>query len=258
MNESNKEKIVNNLQQAKQTGELKTEKIREIIRDAVSETITEVKAGRSEIASLVKETISAVTEMFQDRGGEIKEEITASVEGIVEGISKARREAIDKTQSEIKTLEAKVETEEEQLQQQIDYAIEDLQTTTKEESVDVKQAISEAVVNVVNSDEAALLQKRYAQLKAQLAIVQANLAARYSDGNLDVDRYLNDAKTWYERAKEDPEVFTGKVTTKQQEFEDKLSKAATATAKKEKQVKQLLLELAKSITHIFRDPQNKK
>ena len=257
MEESRKDKIVTNLQQAKETGELKTDKIREIVRTAISEAVSEVKEGRTEISSLIKDAISAVVEIFKDKKGEIKEEVTASIEGAIEGISNVRKEAIAKTQSEIQTLQVKVETEEEQLQQQIDGALDELQDKTQDESASVKDAIASAVVTVKNSEEVALLQKRYAQLRAQLAVVQANLAGRYGESYGNVSQYLEEAKTWYEKAKENPEVFTGKVEEKQQEFEQKLGETGTAVARKEKQVKQLLRELWKSIAEIFRDSDRK-
>lgn len=253
MEESRKDKIVTNLKQARETGELKTDKIREIVRTAMSEAVSEVKEGRSEISNLIKDAVSAVAEIFQDKKGEIKEEVTASIEGAIEGISNARKEAITKTQSEIQTLQVKVENEEEQLQQQIEGALDDLQAKTQDESASVKDAIASAVVTIKNSEEVALLQKRYAQLKAQLAIVQANLAGRYGESYGNVNQYLEEAKTWYERAKENPEVFTGKVEEKQQEFEQKLGETGSAVARKERQVKQLLRELWKSIAEVFRD-----
>ncbi|MDJ0687618.1 MAG: histidine kinase [Xenococcaceae cyanobacterium MO_188.B32] len=253
MSESRKEQIIKNLQQAKQAGELKTEKIREIIRTAISESVVEVKEGREEISSLVKDAIAAIVETFKEKRGEIKEEVTASIEGAIEAISNNKREAITKTQSEIQTLQTKVETEEEQLQQQIEGVLEDIQATNKEQSTNVKEAIESAVNTIKNSEEVALLQKRYAQLKAQLAVVQANLSSRYGESYDNVSQYLNEAKTWYEKAKENPEVFTGKVEEKQAEFEQKLSEAGTAIARKERQIKQILQELWKSITEIFRD-----
>ena len=252
MSESRKEKIIASLRQARQTGELKTEKIREIVRTAVTEATSELKEGREEISTLVKDAISAVVEIFQDKQGEIKEEVTASIEGAVEGISNARREAISNTQSEIQTLQVKVENEEEQLQQQIDGVLEDLETKTQDESANVKEAIASAINTLKNSEEVALLQKRYAQLKAQLAIVQANLASRYGE-DTNINHYLDEAKTWYEKAKNNPEIFTDKIETRQQEFEEKLGKAGSQIAKKERQVKQLLRELWQSITEIFRD-----
>lgn len=253
MSESRKDQIVANLQQAKQTGELKTEKIRDIVRSAITEATSEIKEGRSEISSLIKDAISAVVEIFQDKKGEIKEEVTASIEGAIEGISDARRKAITNTQSEIQTLQVKVEKEEEELQQQIEGALEDLQDKTQDQSANVKDAINSAIHTVRDSEEVALLQKRYAQLKAQLAVVQANLAGRYGESYTNVSQYLDEAKSWYEKAKENPEVFTGKVEERQQEFEQKLGETGTAVAKRERQVKRLLKELWKSITEIFRD-----
>jgi hypothetical protein len=256
MEESRKDKIINNLQQAKQTGQLKTENIRDIVKTAVAEAASEVKEGRTEIIGLVRDAIAAVVEIYQDKKGEIKEEVSASIEGAIEGISSTRREAINKNQSEIQTLEVKVETEEEQLQQEIDEVLKEIKTEDKDNSERVKTAIVEAIHNLENSEEAVLLQKRYAELKAQLAIVKANLASRYGGSYGNVNNYLDEAKTWYEKAKENPEVFTGKIEEKQQEFEQKLGETGVALASKERQVKQLLKELWKSISEVFRDRKN--
>ena len=253
MEESRKDKIIDNLQQAKQTGQLKTENIRDIVKTAIAEATSEVKEGRAEIGTLIQEAIAAVVEMYQDKKGEIKEEVSASIEGAIEGISSARREAIAKTQSEIQTLEVQVVKEEQELQEEIDGALQTLQAESKDKSSQIKEAIQSAVSSMENSEEAALLQKRYAQLKAQLAIVQANLASRYGPSYGNVNQYLNDAKSWYEKAKENPEVFTGKVEAKQQEFEQKLGETGTAIAKRERQVKQLLKELWKSISEVFNE-----
>ncbi|MEM8829303.1 MAG: hypothetical protein AAGE96_08105 [Cyanobacteria bacterium P01_G01_bin.19] len=80
MEESRKDQIIANLQQAKQTGQLKTESIRDIVKKAVAEATSEVKEGRAEIVTLVQEAISAVVEIYKDKQGEIKEEISASIE----------------------------------------------------------------------------------------------------------------------------------------------------------------------------------
>ena len=253
MEESRKDKIINNLQQAKQTGQLKTENIREIVKTAISEAVSEAKEGRSEITTLIQDAIAAVLEIVRDKKGEVKEEVTASIEGAIEGISNARREAIANTQSEIQTLQAKVEEEESQLQQEIDGALEDLQTKSQDKPPQIKDAIASAIHNIEDSEEVALLQKRYAQLKAQLAIIQANLAGRYGQSYSNVNQYLEEAKVWYDRALENPEVFTGKIEEKQQNFEEKLGKTGMAVAKREKQVKQLLKELWRAISEVFQE-----
>ncbi|MGD1921020.1 MAG: histidine kinase [Pleurocapsa sp.] len=253
MEKSRKEKIIGNLQQAKQTGKLKTESIRDIVKTAVLETTSEVKEGRAEITNLIQDAIAAVVEIYQDKKDEIKEEVSASIEGAIEGISSARREQISATQTEIQTLEVKAEREEQELHQEIDEVLKEIKAGSENKSEQIKAAIANAIGNLENSEEVALLQKRYAQLKAQLAIVQANLANRYGENYGNVNQYLDDAKTWYERAKENPEVFTGKIEERQQEFEQKLGETGTAIAKKERQVKQLLKELWKSVSELFHD-----
>ena len=253
MKESRKDKIISNLQQAKQTGQLKTESIKDIIKKAVAEAASEVKEGRTEITSLIQDAIAAVTEIYQDKKGEIKEEISASIEGAVEGINSVRREQISNTQSQIQTLEVKAEREKQELNQEIGEALKELQVESKNNPEQIKTAIADAIRNLENSEEVALLQKRYAQLKAQLAIVQANLASRYGEDPGNINLYLDDAKAWYEKAKANPEVFTGKIEAKQQEFEQKLGETGSAIAKKERQVKQLLKELWKSVSEVFND-----
>ena len=246
-----KERIVADLKQAKQTGELKTDKIREIIKNAIAEAVSEVKEGRSEITSLIQDAIAAVTETVKETGGEVKEEVTASIQGAIDGISEARRQKIAKTQSEITTLEAQVVEQEQELQQEIDEALAEVKTTDDTQSDKVKEAISEAVINISNSEEFAVLQKHYARLKAQIAVLQANLANRYGEQYGEVGKYLEDAKVWYDKAKEDPEVFTEPVKRKRAQFEEKLGASGGAVARKEKQLKQLLKELWHEIRDIF-------
>ena len=258
MSESTKERIVADLQQAKQTGQLKTEKIREIIKNAVAEAVSEVKEGRSEITSLVQDAIAAVTETAKETGSEVKEEVTASIQGAIDGISEARRQKIAQTQSEITTLEAEVVAEEQELQQEIDKALSEVKTKNDSQSDNkVQEAIAEAVINISNSEEFAILQKHYARLKAQTAVLQANLANRYGEQYEEVGKYLEDAKVWYGKAKEDPEVFTEPVKRKTAEFEEKLSVTGSAAARKEKQLKQLLLELWREIKEIFQEKNSK-
>lgn len=253
MSESSKERIVADLKQAKQTGELKTERIREIIKNAIAETVSEVKSGRSEIVSLVQDAISAVTETVKESGGEVKEEVTASIQGVIDGVSQARREKIVQTQSEITTLEAQVVEDEQKLQTEIDEALAEVKTSSDSQPDQVKEAITEALINISNSEEFAILQKHYARLKAQIAVLQANLANRYGEQYGEVGKYLEDAKVWYNKAKEDPEVFTEPTKRKRAEFEDKLGSTGSAVARKEKQVKQLLKELWHEIREIFQD-----
>jgi archaellum component FlaC len=252
MTVTSKNKIKDALEVAKQQGQLRADKIQSIVRNAIADTTSEVKEGRQEISSIVRDAVSAVIETFQDKGGEIKEEITASLEGAIEGIRSIRGQNLSQNRTELKQIQSQIDENETEFQQEIDGALVRVQETETDRPEQVKAAIASAIETIRNSEEVSLLQKRYAQLRAQLAIVDANLAERYGDRYEDVQNHLNEAKSWYEKAKEDPAVFKDKVDLKKVEFEQKLSEAGTAVAKRERRVKQMLRELVKSLTDAFR------
>ncbi|MGF1480033.1 MAG: histidine kinase [Cyanophyceae cyanobacterium] len=251
-----KDKIKEDIKAIKEEGKLRVERIREIVKSAVFHATLELKEGSQEIRSVVKDAIATVIEVLQERGQTVKEEVTASVEGAVEGISSTRRQAIAEAQEKVKQLQEQIESEEQEMTEQVDLVLTDVQDTAQDKSTDIKAAVESAASNIKNSEEVALLQKRYAQLKAQLAIVQANLAGRYGERFEDIQQYLNDAKVWYDKAKEDPEVFTEPAQQKRQEFENKLGEAGTAVARKERQVKQVLKELWTSMTELFSEKES--
>ena len=248
MPNSIKTKITDDLQKAKQEGKLRTERIREIVQAAVSQTSSEFKEGSGEIREIVKEAISTIIDSFKEKGGEIKEEITASIEGVIDGITHAKRSSIAKTQAELKQLQAQIDAEETELQDQIDNALADIEETGKDTSPHIKASIESAINSLKDSEEVSLMKKRYAQLQAQLAVLQANLSARYGERYEDVKKYLDDAKTWYERSQPKAEAAAEQVKQKRIEFETKLGEAGAALARKEQRVKQLLQELWHSIT----------
>jgi archaellum component FlaC len=252
MTVTNKNKIKDALEEAKQQGQLRADKIQSIVRNAIADTTSEIQGGKQEISSVVRDAVAAVIEIFQDKGGEIKEEITASLEGAIEGIRNKRGQNLSQNRTELKQLQSQIDRSEAEFQQEIDGALVKVQETETNRSEQVKASIASAIETIRNSEEVALLQKRYAQLRAQLAIVDANLAERYGDRYEEVQHHLNEAKSWYEKAKEDPAVFRDKVDLKKVEFEQKLSEAGSALAKRERKVKQILRELVKSLTETFR------
>lgn len=249
MPNSIKDQITTDLQKAKEQGKVRSERIREIVQAAVAQATSEIKEGSTEIRSIVKEAVSTVIENFKDRGDELKEDITASIQGAIEGITSLKRTSIAKNQAEVKQLQASIDAEERELQEEIDHALTEIeQSEIDPKSPQVKDALESAINTLKDSEEVSLMKKRYAQLQAQLAVVQANLAARYGERYDDVKKHLDDAKNWYERAQPQAEVVADQVKQKRAEFESKLGEAGTALAKKEKRVKELLKDLWHSIT----------
>lgn len=92
------------------------------------------------------------------------------------------------------------------------------------------------------------MRKRYAQLKSQLAVVQAYFVDHYSDlDEAEVEKYLEEAKSWYQRARSEPAFFTEKVEQKWGQFKTKLAQLGTAVARKERRDQQLLIDLWRSL-----------
>lgn len=250
MADSIKEQVTADIEKAKEEGKLRSERVKEIVKAAVSQAVGEFKEGSVEIRTIAKDAVSAVIENLKERGGEIKEEVTASIEGAIEAISSARRQSIAKTQDEVKKLQAQIDAEETELQTQLDTVLMDIEETGKDTSSETKASIESAINTIKDSEEVSLLRKRYAQLQTQLAIIQANLSARYGERYEEVKTYLDDAKTWYERAQPKAEVVAEQVKEKRTNFETKLGEAGTALAKKEQRVRQLLKELWQSVTEV--------
>jgi hypothetical protein len=256
MSEPSQDKLASDLEKAQSEGKLRAERIREIVKSSISEVGSEFKGGSQEIRDLVKQVVGTVLETVKGKGEEIQENVTASIEGVIDGISQAKQESIAKTQAEVKQLQSRIDQQEQELQNNINLALSDIQEVGTNKSDQVKSAVESAIKTIKNSEEATLMQKRYAQLKAQLAIVNANLVGRYGQRYQEVTDYLDEAKSWYEKAKDEPEIYTEKIEGKRKEFEAKLGETGTAIAQKEKEIKQRLQDLWKSISETFTNNQS--
>jgi hypothetical protein len=241
-----KEQITVALDKVKEKGKSRTDKIKDIIQTAISESSAEMKSGSEEMRSIAQEAIAIVIETYKDKGEAVKEEITASIEGIVNAVNIKKRE-------EIKQLQDRVHDQEEVLSQEIEVILDDIKESSKLQTPDIKSAIDSALTSIKNSEEISLLQKRYAQLKSQLAIVQANLTERYGGQSEEIKKYLDEAKEWYEKAKESPEKVTDQLTEKQKKFEEKIGSVGTLVAQKEKEIQGILQDLWQTLADIFLD-----
>lgn len=248
-----REQIRAELQQAKAAGQLRSSRIREIVQSALSQVRTEVKAGSGDIRQVIRDTISAVSESVQEKGGEIKEEVTAAIEGFIEGYSSGRRQAIAKNQAEVKQIQIKIDTEEEELQKEIDRLLVDVEEVGKESSPKLKDSVVSAINAFKNSEEFALLKKRYAQLQAQAAILRANLAARYGGRYEEIQEHLEEARNWYHRTHTKAEAGVEQTETKGLPLEERLREAGDALSKKERQIRKILSDLLQAAADLLRE-----
>lgn len=251
-----KEQIKTDLKQAKETGQLRAERIREIVQSAVSELASEVRIGSSELRILVKDAVAVTLETLQEKGGEIKEEVMASIEGAIEGISRSKHQKIAETQAEVKQLQDKLDNEENELQQEIESLLTEIEATGQEAPPHTKIALDSAINTLKDSEEVALMKKRYAQLQAQLAIVRANLAARYGGRTEEVKGYLEEAKNWYSRSRTHAEAMVEQVEQKRSQVEEKLGEAGTALAQKERKIRQILSDLLRTASDMLKEKEH--
>ncbi|HEY9664730.1 MAG TPA: histidine kinase, partial [Allocoleopsis sp.] len=230
---------------------LRADRIRQIVQDAIAEAAVELKAGSVELRSIAKEVISTVAEIIGSREKEAQEGISASVEGLIEGMSQHKREAIAEKQTQIQQLQSEVDHEEQKLEADINGALMEIETSAKQEPDHMRSVIENVVQSIKDREEFTSLMEQVAKLRTKLAVLDANLAARYGERYEEVKRHLDQAKVWYDTAKAKAEESgVDPVQQKQTEFETKMGEVGTAVARREKQIKQRLKELWQTATKL--------
>jgi polyhydroxyalkanoate synthesis regulator phasin len=243
-----KEKITEELQQAKGVGKLRSDRIREIIAAAFSQMQTEIKTGSSELREIIRDAFSASLGAVQESGSEVKENLTASIEGILDGISQSRRKNIAETEAEVKRLQAQLTEQEDALEQELESGLQSIQEAGKEAPERIQAQLQDAIATIQNSEEAALLKKRYAQLQAQLSLLRANLATRSGPYYDQAQHHLEEARGWYRRMRPQAEASKDEADQKFAQMEQRIGEAGAALARREKQVRQLLSDLLHQAT----------
>lgn len=251
MSEVVKERIAADLQKAKEEGSLRSERIREIVKEAVAQAVSEIKQGSGEIRTIARDAISAVIELLKDKGSETKAEVYASIEGVIDGIKASRQDDIAHTQSQVDHLQASLDTQTQTLEAEVNSALVEIEATAKQStsaSPDLKSLFASAVEAILESKQFAVLKDQYVKLRSQLAVLDERLAERYGDRYEQVkqqlEKYLANAKVWYDKTKE--EVSAGvpdPVQRMQVEIGAKMAEAGAAAARKEHAAKERLKEL---------------
>lgn len=242
-----KDRMTDNLEQAKEEGKLRSENIRGLLSDAASLTVSELKEGTEQMRSILKDAISAVIAELKDTGSEIPEKVTASIESAIEESTRYRQEAISSLQAKMHEIQIQVDEKQRQLDRDFNDTIIDIKATELDESKNLDAAIDTAVNNVKERKESEFLKQQYLNLKFELAHLDAKLMARYGDRYTEVKQQLDHIKTLYDRTK--GEAQTSGITpvqSKQTEIERKLSKFASAVVITEQEIVHYLQELWKN------------
>lgn len=177
-----KEKIAADLQKAKAEGGLRVDKIREIFKVAVAQSIAEVKEGSGGVRAIAKDSMASAIEILNGTGNNTQAEVNASVEGIVEGIQDSNYNAAD-----------------------IGGALAEIEASGNQSSADMRSLMAAVLNALKRSQHYALLMERYAEVKTRLNSVDAQLAGKYGDRYQQVKQQLTKfweiAKVWFIKAK---------------------------------------------------------
>lgn len=252
MANSVKERITTDLEKAKTEGNVRAERIRGIVKNAVSQAIAELKEGSGEIGHIARDAVAAVIENLGEKGKAAKEEVTASIEGVVEGITHSRQDAIAQRQAQMQELQTQIDVEAEQLETEIGGALATIEANEPETSSNWKSLLDSAINTVRERKEFELVERQYAKLKMQMAALDEYLETRYGDRYGEVKQRLEttreNAKIWYETAKTDAaKSGIDPIQQRQAELETRVGAFGTTVAQKEQQIKQRLKEIWQTV-----------
>ncbi|MFN5399721.1 MAG: histidine kinase [Pseudanabaena sp.] len=240
-----KEKIKTNLEKAKRQGSIRSEHIREIVKDAVAQTIAELKEGSGEIGLIVKDAVSTVIADFKGGGKEKTENITASIEGAIAGSTHERQQAIAERRVRLLAIQTQLDQQQEELDREASAIMMDIKAVELPDTN--PEEISLAVNTYQERQEVGLLQEQYVNLKSQMTNLDRKLADRYGDRYQEIKLQWEKAKTWYDQKKVEAEASgVLPLQQKQAEIETNAGEFGSVVARKEEQIKQGLKEIWKS------------
>jgi ElaB/YqjD/DUF883 family membrane-anchored ribosome-binding protein len=151
-----KGRISEELRMAKETGRITSEKICEIVKEAVSDVMAEGKGGAQEIRPIVKEAMSAAVEGLRAAEIDAAENVRAAVEGVVEGVRSHTEQNVNIVRKKICELETELETEKAQLAQSVRDGLEGAKDAGETFSEDIRTQI-EAISTDIKLNSAELL-----------------------------------------------------------------------------------------------------
>ncbi|HEY9695679.1 MAG TPA: hypothetical protein V6D10_00170 [Trichocoleus sp.] len=243
-----KEKITADLQKAKSEGSLRAERIRQIVREAVSQAVVEIKAGSVEIRTIAKDAMAAVADNL--KAGNQEAEMTASIEGIVDGISDSSREQILEAQVQVDQLQAQIAENEQTIETNVESAIVGISEVTGETNSPTFQSLIASLLKNIKEQQLSRLQGQFFKLKEQLVKIDAKLADRYGDRYAGAKERVEAAKVRYDEAK--ARVAAGEpnpIDQAQAELTAKASEAGAAAARIEEAIKQRLMNLLQDVVN---------
>ena len=143
-----KERIAEELKKAKEAGEITTEKVSEIVKEAVSAAVAKTKGGVEELRPVVKDAVLAAAEGLKDAGADAKETVDGAVEGAIAGARSRGEQAIEATREELRKLETHLKDEKTKLAQDLRESIEGARDAGAVLSGDIMKRVGSALTDI--------------------------------------------------------------------------------------------------------------
>jgi len=244
-----KDQIAADLNKAKTAGGQRLERIGKIIQEALSQAVSELKEGGSEIQSIAKE--STLIETLKPKSTATA--TTAPVEVKIDG---------EDDVTDVTIIEDAVASADTELQSEP--ALDDV---TAAEVAEAAAAEPKAVQSLIDSANAAIdrlvafandektrtmVQPYLDKLNAVLGLLDEKIAARYGDRyssfKQEFQQDMGKAKAWYAETRANMDANgTSWVDQKQAELEVKLGETGATIAQKEAKIKQLAKEFWQTV-----------
>ena len=143
-----KGRIVEELKKAKEAGQLTTEKVHGIVREAVSASVAETRGGVVTLRDVVKDSVTTSVEYLTKAGTEAKETVegtVGAVEGAIAGARSRGDRALETTRQESRKLETRLEEEKNRLAQNLRDGLKGVQEANAVMSEDAKNRVAATV-----------------------------------------------------------------------------------------------------------------
>jgi gas vesicle protein len=143
-----KDRIVEEIKKAKDAGQITTEKVRGIVKEAVSAAVAESKGGIEELRPVVKNAVAAAAECLKETGADVKKDIEGAVDGAVAGARDRANQTVEATQEELRKLETRLEDEKTKLAEALREGLEGAKEAGTALSGDVKNRLESTLTDI--------------------------------------------------------------------------------------------------------------
>jgi len=143
-----KDRIVEEIKKAKDAGQITTEKVRGIVKEAVSAAVAESKGGIEELRPVVKNAVAAAAECLKETGADVKKDIEGAVDGAVAGARDRANQTVEATQEELRKLETRLEDEKTKLAEALREGLEGAKKAGTALSGDVKNRLESTLTDI--------------------------------------------------------------------------------------------------------------